>query len=68
MAFSAPTVVVSRSTECRTRLLSVRNSNDLMIRSVSVASVLGLFRLVRISEISPSPDMFTGQWIGRRKR
>jgi hypothetical protein len=41
ICFSWPTVVDSRLMLCRTRLRSVRNSNDLIIRRVTVAEVLG---------------------------
>ncbi len=54
---SSPTVVVSRFISWRTRLRSVRNSKDLITRTVRVASVGGRVRFVKTSEISPSVDM-----------
>jgi hypothetical protein len=48
---------VSRLMPWRTTLFSVRNSNDLMIRRVRVASVFGFDRFVSTSEISFSSDM-----------
>ena len=52
-------MVVSRLTSCKTRDFSVLYSKDLTILNVKVADVFGLERLVRTSEISPSPDMIS---------
>lgn len=49
MPLSWPTVVVSRLMSCKTRLRSVRNMKDLMIRTVRVAEVVGV-TLVRASD------------------
>ena len=49
-------MVVSQLTWCKTRLLSVLNSNDLITRTVKVASVRGRVRFVGVSEI-PSEDI-----------
>lgn len=45
--FSCSTVISSRLRSCRTRLFSVRYSNDLIIRTVRVADVRGFVRFVR---------------------
>ena len=50
-------MVVSRLTSCRTRDFSVLYSKDLTILNVKVEDVFGLERLVRTSEVPPSPDM-----------
>lgn len=50
MTFSWPTVVISRFTPWRTRLRSVRNSKDLIIRTVMVAEVFGRATFVRASD------------------
>ena len=52
-------MVVSRLTSCKTRDFSVLYSKDLIILNVKVADVFGLERLVRVSEIAPSPDMIS---------
>ena len=57
ISLSLPTVVSSRFTSCRTRDFSVLYSKDFITLNVNVAEVFGLARLVRTSEISPSPDM-----------
>lgn len=49
----------SRLTSCKTRDFSVLYSKDLITLNVKVADVFGLERLVRMSEISPSPDMIS---------
>ena len=52
ISFSWTTVIVSRLTSWRTRLRSVLNVNDLIIRIVSVADVFG-----RATFVSTSSDM-----------
>lgn len=76
--FSSPTVVVSRFKCCRTKLLQVRYSNDLMQRTVMVASVVGRVWLVKVSmgKIVQDKECSTGKnnrldqvlWLGCSRR
>jgi hypothetical protein len=64
MFFSSPEVVVSKLTPCKTRLRSVRYSNDLIIRRVKVADVFGRVVLVRTSNIrGRSSTAGTNVWL-----
>lgn len=66
-SFNWPTVVVSQSMLCRTRDFSVRNSNDLTIRIVRVAFVLGTASLVSGSEVSFDICEFVEKAVGGAK-
>jgi hypothetical protein len=50
-SLSCATVVVNRSTSWITRLFSVLNLKDFIMRTVRVAEVFGLVSFVRISDI-----------------
>ena len=57
ISLRSPTVVVSRLMSRRTRLRSVRNSKDFIMRMVMTADVVGRARFVSVS--SKPEDMMT---------